>query len=155
MEKNQVHIVNRRASYEFHLLQKYTAGIQLTGTEIKSVRAGNVNITDAFCFFKPTSPGAAEELYIRNMHIGSFKAASYNNHEPLRLRKLLLKKPELRKLKTKASERGLSIVPLKMFLSGTGYAKIEIAIGQGKKSFDKREDIKARDVQRDLQRGRA
>lgn len=148
MEKNQLHIVNRRASFEYHILQKYQAGIQLLGTEIKSVRAGNVNMTDAFCFFKD------DELYIRNMHIGTFKQASYNNHEPLRMRKLLLKKTELHKLRTKAAERGLTIIPLKMFLSETGYAKLEIAVGQGKKSFDKREDIKAKDIARDMQRER-
>ena len=117
------------------------------GSEIKSIRAGNVNLTDAFCFFKD------DELYIRNMHVGSFKQASYNNHEPLRLRKLLLKKTELRKLLTKAAERGLTIVPLKMFISETGYAKIEIGVGQGKKSFDKRESIKERDVERAMRRG--
>jgi SsrA-binding protein len=146
MEKNQPHIVNKKASFDYLLLQKYTAGIQLLGTEIKSVRAGNVNLGDAFCFFK------GEELYIRNMHIGSFKQASYNNHDPLRVRKLLLKKTEMTKLRTKAAERGLTIVPVKMFLSETGYAKLEIAVGQGKKSFDKREDIKAKDIARDMQR---
>ena len=146
MEKSKVNITNKRASYEYHILQKYTAGVQLLGTEIKSVRDGNVNLGDAFCFFKD------EELYIRNMHIGSFKQASYNNHEPLRVRKLLLKKNELHKLRVKAAERGLTIIPLKMFLSETGYAKIEIAVGQGKKSFDKRESIKERDVEREMKR---
>jgi SsrA-binding protein len=148
MEKNTIHIVNKRASYEYNILQKYTAGIQLLGTEIKSVRAGNVNLSDAFGFFKDG------ELFIRNMHIGSFKQASYNNHDPMRVRKILLKKVELNKLGKKAAERGLTIIPLKMFLSETGYAKIEIAVGQGKKSFDKREDIKAKDIARDMQRER-
>jgi SsrA-binding protein len=147
MEKN-IHIVNKRASFEYHILLKYTAGIALLGTEIKSVRAGNVNLTDAFCFFKDG------ELFIRNMHIGVFKQASYNNHDPMRVRKILLKKPELNKLAKKITERGLTIIPLKMFISETGYAKIEIAVGQGKKSFDKREDIKAKDVARDMQRER-
>lgn len=148
MEKNTIHIVNKRASFEYNILQKYTAGIQLLGTEIKSVRAGNVNLSDAFGFFKDG------ELFIRNMHIGSFKQASYNNHDPMRVRKILLKKTELNKLSKKAAERGLTIIPLKMFLSETGYAKIEIAVGQGKKSFDKREDIKAKDIARDMQRER-
>lgn len=144
--KKQVNITNKRANYEYNLLQKYTAGIQLFGTEIKSVRDGNVNLSDAFCFF------LNEELFMRNMHIGTFKQGSYNNHEPLRIRKLLLKKSELNKLRIKAAERGLTIVPLKMFISETGYAKVEIAVAQGKKSFDKRESIKERDVERQMRR---
>ncbi len=148
MEKSAVTILNKRASYEYNILQKYIAGIQLLGTEIKSVRAGNVNLGDAFCVFKD------DELFIRNMHVGIFKQGSYNNHEPMRVRKILLKKNELKKLRTKAAERGLTIIPLKMFISETGYAKIEIAVGQGKKSFDKRESIKERDVTRELSRER-
>jgi SsrA-binding protein len=144
--EKQVNITNKRANYEYNLLQKYTAGIQLFGTEIKSVRDGNVNLSDAFCFF------LNEELFMRNMHIGTFKQGSYNNHEPLRIRKLLLKKSELNKLRIKAAERGLTIVPLKMFISETGYAKVEIAVAQGKKSFDKRESIKERDVERQMRR---
>jgi SsrA-binding protein len=150
----QVNIVNRRASYEYHILQKYTAGIQLLGSEIKSVREGNVNLGDAFCFFKAHKKDGTEELFVRNMNIGTFKQASYYNHDTLRIRKLLLKKGELRKLKSKAAEKGLTIIPVRMFISDTGYAKIEIAVGQGKKSFDKRETIKTRDVEREMQRFR-
>jgi SsrA-binding protein len=152
MSKDNLHIVNKRASYEYHLLAKYTAGMQLMGSEIKSIREGNVNISDAFCFFKSHKKDGTEELYVRNMNIGTFKQASHYNHDTMRVRKLLLKKGELRKLKTKAAEKGLTIVPLKIFISETGYAKIEIAIGQGKKSFDKRESIKERDVKRDMSR---
>lgn len=152
MSKDHIHIVNKRASFEYHILAKYTAGMQLMGSEIKSIRDGNVNLSDAFCFFKPISKGGTEELFVRNMNIGTFKQASHYNHDTLRVRKLLLKKTELRKLKSKASEKGLTIVPLKIFISETGYAKIEIAIGQGKKSFDKRESIKERDVKRDMAR---
>lgn len=146
-------IVNRRANYEYHVVAKYTAGIQLTGSEIKSVRDGNVNLGDAFCFFKSLGKDRTEELFVRNMHIGVFKQASYYNHEPMRVRKLLLKKTELRKLRSKSTEKGLTIVPLKIFFSETGFAKLEIAIAQGKKSFDKRESIKERDVKRSLSRG--
>jgi SsrA-binding protein len=152
MAKTGTQIVNKRASFEYHILQKYTAGMQLTGSEIKSIRAGNVNLNDAFCFFKPAGKDKTEELVIRNMHIGSFKQASYNDHEPLRIRKLLLKKSELVKLRVKAAEKGLTIIPLRIFFSETGYAKLEIAVGQGKKSFDKRESIKEKDLQREAKR---
>lgn len=147
MEKNQIHIVNRRASFEYHLVNKYTAGIVLTGTEIKSIRDGHANITDAFCFIKDG------ELFIRNMHISIWKQGSYYNHDPLRVRKLLLKRSELKKIKAKAVEKGFTIIATKLFLSETGYAKIEIAVAQGKKNFDKREDIKKRDISREMARG--
>jgi SsrA-binding protein len=147
MEKNQIHIVNRRASFEYHLVNKYTAGIVLTGTEIKSIRDGHANITDAFCFIKDG------ELFIRNIHISIWKQGSYYNHDPLRIRKLLLKRSELKKIKAKAVEKGFTIIATKLFLSETGYAKIEIAVAQGKKNFDKREDIKKRDISREMARG--
>ena len=147
MEKNQIHIVNRRASFEYHLVNKYTAGIVLTGTEIKSIRDGHANITDAFCFIKDG------ELFIRNMHISIWKQGSYYNHDPLRVRKLLLKRSELKKIKAKAVEKGFTIIATKLFLSETGYAKIEIAVAQGKKNFDKREDIKKRDISREMALG--
>jgi SsrA-binding protein len=142
----EISILNKKAGFEYILLQKYTAGMQLTGTEVKSVRLGNANINDAFCFFK------GEELYIRNMNIGTFKQGSIYNHEPLRVRKLLLKKKELVKIKNKSSEKGVTIIPIKIFESERGFLKIEIALGQGKKSFDKRESIKERDVERSLRR---
>ncbi|TAE83852.1 MAG: SsrA-binding protein [Bacteroidetes bacterium] len=146
IEKNRLNIVNRRAGFEYHFIQKYTAGMVLTGTEIKSIRAGQVNLTDAFCFIKDN------ELFVRNMHISLWKQGSYYNHEPMRVRKLLLKKSEINKIRAKALEKGFTVVPVKIFLAESGYAKIEIAVAQGKKSFDKREDIKKRDIQRDLQR---
>ena len=147
MDKNQLHIVNRRAGFEYHMVQKYTAGMVLTGTEIKSIREGHVNITDAFCFIKDG------ELFIRNMHISVWKQGSYYNHDPLRVRKLLLKRVELKKIKVKAIEKGFTIIATKLYLSESGYAKIEIAVAQGKKSFDKREDIKKRDITREIARG--
>lgn len=146
MSKSNVNIVNKRANFEYHINQKYVAGMLLLGTEVKSVREGNVNLNDAFCFFKD------DELYVRNLQIGIYRQGTHANHEPLRIRKLLLKKSELRKIRSKASEQGVTIVPLKIFFSETGYAKIEIAIAQGKKSYDKREDIKKRDVEREIQR---
>jgi SsrA-binding protein len=147
MDKNQIHIVNRRAGFEYHMVQKYTAGMVLTGTEIKSIREGHVNITDAFCFIKDG------ELFIRNMHISVWKQGSYYNHDPLRVRKLLLKRTELKKIKAKAIEKGFTIIATKLYLSESGYAKIEIAVAQGKKNFDKREDIKKRDISREISRG--
>jgi SsrA-binding protein len=144
--KKEIHIVNKKAGFEYILLQKYIAGIQITGTEVKSIRLGNAGISDAFCFFK------GDELFIRGMNIGTFKQGSHFNHEPFRLRKLLLRKKELHKLKTKAAEKGNSIIPLKLFESERGFIKLEIAVGQGKKAFDKRESIKERDVERSLRR---
>jgi SsrA-binding protein len=146
MSKSTINIVNKRAGFEYHFIQKYQAGIVLTGSEIKSIRAGNVNMNDAYCFFKD------DELWIRNMHISQYKQASHFNHEPMRIRKLLLKKIELRKLLSKSKEKGLTIVPVKIFLSETGYAKIEIALAKGKKTYDKRDDIKKRDLDRDMKR---
>ena len=143
-----VNILNKRASFEYQILTKYVAGMQLLGTEIKSIRDGNANISDAFCFFKD------DGLYVRNMNIGTYKQGTHSNHETLRVRKLLLKKTELRKIRSKSQEQGITIVPLKIFMSETGYAKMEIAIAQGKKSFDKRQDIKKRDVEREMQRFR-
>ncbi len=147
MDKNQIHIVNKRAGFEYHMVQKYTVGMVLTGTEIKSIREGHVNITDAFCFIKDG------ELFIRNMHISVWKQGSYYNHDPLRVRKLLLKRSELKKIKAKAIEKGFTIIATKLFLSESGYAKIEIAVAKGKKNFDKREDIKKRDISREISRG--
>ncbi len=148
MSKGNINIVNKRASFEYHILQKYVAGMQLLGTEIKSIREGNVNVNEAFCFFKD------DELYVRNLQIGVYRQGTHANHEPLRVRKLLLKKAELRKIRSKSSEQGITIVPLKIFFSDTGYAKLEIGVAQGKKEFDKRQDIKKRDVERELQRFR-
>lgn len=146
MDKHNVNIVNRKASHEYHFVQKFTAGIVLQGSEIKSIREGNLNLTDAFCFLKD------DELFIKGLHIGTYKQAAHYNHEPLRIRKLLLTKQELRKLKSKSSEKGLTIIPIRCFTSERGFAKIEIAIAQGKKSYDKREDMKKRDVEREIKR---
>jgi SsrA-binding protein len=142
----KVHIVNKKAGFEFELLEKYTAGIMLTGTEIKSVREGKVNMSDAFCSF------TAGELFVRNMHISEYHLGTHYNHEPKRPRKLLLQKRELKKLLTKVKERGLTIVPVRLFIADTGYAKIEIALARGKKVHDKRDSIKEKDLKRDMAR---
>lgn len=143
---SQINIKNKRASFEYYLLDKYVAGLQLLGTEIKSMREGKANINDSFCSF------FEDGLYIRNMHIAEYSFGSFYNHEAKRDRKLLLTKRELKKLKEKGEEKGFTIVPLRIFINERGYAKIEIALAQGKKDFDKRETLKERDSKRELDR---
>jgi SsrA-binding protein len=138
-------IVNRKAKFEYQFIQKFEVGIQLTGSEVKSLRAGKANMTDAWCLFQNG------ELYLKNLHISEYTQAMVN-HEPKRTRKLLLRKPELRKIERRSKEKGYSIVPLRIFFSKTGYAKCDIALAQGKKAFDKRHSIKQKDMQRDLDR---
>lgn len=146
MTDKTLNITNRKASFEYHILQKYTAGIQLRGTEIKSVREGNVNISDGYCFF------SGNELFVNNVNIGPYLKGTHGNHEMLRSRKLLLKKVELRKLLSKMKETGVAIVPIRIFMSESGYAKLEIALAKGKKLYDKRESIKERDIKRSMMR---
>lgn len=146
--ENTINIKNKRASFEFAFIDKYIAGIQLTGTEIKSVREGKSNINDAFCVF------LKNELFIRNMHIAHYFNGTYNNVEEKRDRKLLLTKHELYKLSEKLKDKGLTIVPLRLFITEKGYAKLEIALAKGKKIYDKREDIKKRDTEREISRMR-
>ncbi len=143
---SKINISNKKATFEFEIIDKFTAGIMLTGTEIKSIREGKANMSDAYCSF------TSGELFVRNLHISEYDMGTHYNHEPKRARKLLLQKKELKKLNTKVKEKGLTIVPLKIFLSGTGYAKMDIALAKGKKTFDKRESIKERDVKRDMER---
>lgn len=144
----QVDIRNRRASFEYSFLETYTAGIALTGTEIKSVRQGKVNLQDAYCLF------LGDELFIRQMNISLYTEGTYYNHEPLRDRKLLLTKREIRRLNEKLKDQGLTIVPVRLFTNDRGFAKLEIALAKGKKLYDKRESIKERDVEREMQRER-
>lgn len=139
-------IINKKAKFEYEFIDRYKAGIALTGTEVKSVRAGNVNMGDAFCTFNKG------QLVLRHLHIGVYKQGSYNNHEPMRERILLLKKNELKKLAGKSKEKGLTIVPIEIFFSETGYAKIEIALARGKKTYDKRDDLKQKDIERSVKR---
>ena len=145
--KATIEIINRKAKFEYHFLAQFEMGIILTGTEIKSVRLGEVNLKDAYCLF--TKEG---ELIIKSMFIAEYKFGNQNNHETRRDRKLLLRKPELRKLQKKVKEKGFSIVPYRMYIGERGFAKMEIVLGQGKKSYDKRDTIKQRDNKRELYR---
>ncbi|MEI6455511.1 MAG: SsrA-binding protein SmpB [bacterium] len=145
MEKS-VTIKNKRASHEYFLVQEFTAGIQLTGTEIKSIRDGKANIADAYCSF------TGNELFVRNMHIAEYVLGTHYNHEPKRDRKLLLTKRELKKLQTKVNERGFTIIPTVLFINEKGYAKLTIALAKGKHSYDKRETLKQKDIQREIDR---
>lgn len=143
---NQVNIKNKRASFEYEFLETFTAGIQLTGTEIKSIRAGKASIIEGYCFLKDG------ELFIKNMYIAEYDKGTYNNHDPKRDRKLLLNRSELDKLSKKKKDVGLTIIPLKVFISKNGFAKMDIALAKGKKLHDKREDLKGKDAQRDMDR---
>jgi SsrA-binding protein len=140
-------IDNRRARHDYHFVQEYEAGIVLTGTEVKSIRDGKVNLTDAFCYISKSG-----EMWIKNMHIAEYTFGTYNNHNPLTIRKLLLHKTELRKIGMKTKEKGFTIVPIKVFFSERGFVKVHIALAQGKKTYDKRETLKNRDSKRDLDR---
>jgi len=142
----RIEIANKKAGFQFHVEEKYQAGMALTGSEVKSVRASHVNMGDAYCYF------SSGELWIKNLHISEFKNAGFVQHEPLRERKLLLTSKELKKLSQKAKTKGYTIFPIRLFENERGFFKLEIGIGQGKKQFDKREDIKERDVKRDLER---
>lgn len=141
-----VNIKNRKAGYEFEFLDKYVAGMQLMGTEIKSIRESLVNMQDAFCYFK------GEELFVKQLHISPYAQGTHYNHVSDRERKLLLNKRELAKLGEKSKEKGLSIIPTRLFITDRGFAKLEIILGRGKKLHDKRDSIKEKDVKRDLER---
>ncbi len=143
---NDIQIKNKRAFFDYHILDKYVAGIALLGTEIKSIRQGKANLTDAFCMF------IDNDLYIRNLHISEYSHSSFYHHDIKRDRVLLLHKKELKKLSTKGEEKGYTIVPLRIFINERGFAKIEIALAQGKKEFDKRDTIKERESKRELDR---
>ena len=141
-----VNIQNKRARFEYNILDKYVAGLQLSGTEIKSIRNGKVNLSDSFCSFKDN------ELYIIGMYIDEYEFGNYTNHSPKRERKLLLNRYELDKIRKKIVDLGLTIIPLCLFINDKGWAKIEIAVAKGKKLHDKRNTIKDRDIQRDIDR---
>ena len=145
---NKINIVNKKATFEYQFIEKWVAGIQLTGTEIKSIREGNANIKEAYCLFDKS------ELWIRGMHIAEYSMGSYLNHEPTRLRKLLLHKRELRKIEGKIKEKGLTLIPFRLFISENGLAKVEIALAKGKKMYDKRNSIKEKDMKREMDRAK-
>lgn len=146
--KNKINIVNKRARFEYHLLDKYVAGIQLKGTEIKSIRRGKANISDAFCVIKKG------EIFVRNMHIAEYENASFYQHKPKSDRKLLLNRQEIDRLQRKMTNKGLTIVPLRLFINEKGLAKLEISLAKGKKLYDKRQDLKEKDDKRAMDRVR-
>ncbi len=142
-----IEIKNKKAGFEYFLLEQFSAGIVLTGTEIKSIRAGKASLNEAYCAF------SGHELFVRNMHIAPYSHGTYNNHEPKRERKLLLTARELRRLKTRIEERGFTLVPVLLYINEKGLAKLDIALAKGKKLHDKRETLKKKDVQREIDRG--
>jgi SsrA-binding protein len=144
--KNVISIRNKRASFEYYLLEEFVAGLQITGTEIKSIREGKANLTDAYCGFK------GEELFVINMHVAEYALGTHYNHEPKRDRKLLLNKRELRKIAVKTKEKGLTMIPMELFVNEKGLAKLKFAIAKGKKLYDKRETLKTKDNKREMDR---
>lgn len=144
----KVVIKNKKAGYQYFLEDRVVAGIQLKGTEIKSIRYGKANLAEAYCVF------IKHELFVRGMNISEYRWGTYNNHEPKRDRKLLLSKRELRKLQAKVNEKGYTIVPVFLFINDKGYAKLEIALAKGKHTYDKRASLKEKDLKREIDRSR-
>ena len=142
-----VNILNKKAKFQYEILDKYTAGIVLTGTEIKSIRSGKASIAESFCEFNDR-----EELFVINMTVEEYAYGNYYNHKPKAERKLLLNRKELKKLKKEMDVKGNAIIPLKLYINEKGFAKLIIGLGKGKKLYDKRETIKDRDNKRDLDR---
>ncbi|GAP70505.1 SsrA-binding protein [Bacteroidales bacterium 6E] len=145
-QASNISIKNKKAFFEYEIIESFTAGIVLLGTEIKSIRAGRANLTDSYCQF------VTGEMYVRNLHISEYELGTCNNHVAKRDRKLLLQKRELLKWQKKVKESGLTIIPLKLFINDKGLAKIEIGLCKGKKVYDKRESIKQRDAGREMDR---
>lgn len=143
---SNINIKNRKASFEYQFIATFVAGISLVGTEIKSIRNNQANISDAYCVFMD------EELYVKNLHIAEYPNGGYANHEPKRDRKLLLNKQELHKILGKVKEKGNAVIPIRLFINESGKAKLEIALARGKKIYDKRESIKENDQKRDMDR---
>lgn len=143
---NKINIKNKRAYFDYEIIEKFIAGIILTGTEIKSIRAGKVSLADSYCVVYEN------ELYVKGMQISSYKYGSFNNHIPERDKKLLMQRSEIRRLIRKTKESGNTIITLRVFISDKGYAKLEIALAKGKKLYDKRETIKQKDTKRQMDR---
>ena len=144
--KSRIQINNRRASFDYEFLETYDAGIVLVGSEIKSLRMGKASLTDAFCYF------VNGELYVKGMNIAPYFWASWGGHDPLRDRKLLLTKRELRQLAQAVKNKGLTIVATRCYIADNGYAKLHIALARGKKEYDKRASIREKDLRRELER---
>jgi len=143
---NTIKIKNKRVSWEYFLIEKYVAGIVLTGTEIKSIRSGKASLSDSYCYFEEG------ELFVRGMHIAEYDYGSYNNHLAKRDRKLLLTKRELKKLHTKVKEKSMTLIPVSLFVNERGLAKLEIALARGKHFYDKRNTLKDKDTRREIER---
>jgi len=143
---SSVNIKNRKAYYEYELLQKYTAGIQLYGTEIKSIRQNKVSIAEAYCTI------IKGEVWVKNMHIAEYTHGGSYNHDPTRERKLLLTQQEINKISKKMNEKGLTLITTRLFINERGFAKLDIALAKGKKLYDKRQDLKKKDIQREIER---
>ena len=143
---NSIQIKNRKAGFEYEFIEKFEAGLVLKGTEVKSIRESKASIQEAYCFLKD------EEAFVKGMNISPYSNASFESHEMTRERKLLLRKKEIHKLRAKTEEKGLTIVPTRLYINKRGFAKLEIALARGKKIYDKREDIKKKDQKRELDR---
>ncbi len=143
---NKINIKNKKAYFDYEILEKYVAGMQLSGTEIKSIRQGKASLGDSYCYF------VKNELWIKNMRISEYEHGTHYNHDPYRDRKLLMNRRELNKLEKQTREKGLTIVVLRVFINEKGLAKTEIALVRGKKQYDKREAIKKKDLNRDMER---
>ena len=143
---NNINIKNKKAYRDFDIEEKLIAGIQLLGTEIKSIRKGKVSLAESWCYFDNG------ELYIKGMHVAEYALGTHSNHQPLRIRKLLLNRRELQKWEKKVNERGYTIIALRLFISDAGYAKLEIGLARGKRQYDKRQDIKKKDLARESER---
>lgn len=143
---NNIRLTNKKAHFLYEIIEDFNAGIQLLGTEIKSLRNGKANINETYCLFQDG------ELYIRNMYIAEYEMGGYVNHEPRRDRKLLLTRRELNRMEKKIKEKGFTIVPIVLFINEKGLAKVNIGLARGKKMFDKRQDIKQKDTKRELDR---
>jgi len=147
--KNTVNIQNKKARFDYDILEKYEAGIQLTGTEIKAIRMGKASIADSFCEFNDKG-----ELFVTNMYVKEYDYGTHYNHQPKRQRKLLLHKKQLRKLRQAVQTKGNTIVPLRLYINNRGLAKMEIALARGRKKYDKRQVLRERDIARELDRER-
>lgn len=143
---NTINIENRRARFDYQFLDTLVAGLVLRGTEIKSIREGKAGLSDSYCYFRN------DELFVKNLHISEYADASFYQHEALRERKLLLSRQELNKLLKKVKDQGLTVIPTRLFINDKGFAKLEIALAKGKKLYDKRDDIKKRDIEREMNR---
>lgn len=145
--KSRIQINNKRASFDYEFLETYEAGIVLVGTEIKSIRAGRASMADSFCYFD------GNQLFVKGLNISLYTWGSWGQHEPARDRKLLLHKRDLRHLRQKVKEKGLTIAAVRLYIAENGYAKLLIALARGKKVYDKRQSIKEKDIRRAMERG--